>query len=49
MIGCNLLGVFLISSSCLDVPVGDDEWGGGDPTWHRQQGAHHLWQHPGDL
>lgn len=32
-----------------DLPVGNDQRGGGDPAGHREQRAHHLWEHAGDL
>lgn len=28
-----------------DVPVGDDQWSGGDSSRNHKQGAHHIWKH----
>lgn len=39
----------LCACVCADIPVGDDQRCGGDPSWYCQQGTHHLWEYAGPL
>lgn len=41
--------VYVSTCVCADLPVGDDQRCGGDPSWYCQQGTHYLWEHAGPL